>query len=84
MTDKPPSIADLIAKTPGAQTREQAIESLKARRARMLQQSEPPKEPEPEFGDPEWSKRFHERHSKARLAKTVAKKADEVANDNEV
>jgi len=34
-----PPLADLIAKTPGAQTREQALEHIKARRARLLAQS---------------------------------------------
>jgi hypothetical protein len=43
MTDpKKPSLADLIAGTPGAQSREQAQESIKTRRAQLLNTTEPP------------------------------------------
>ena len=35
MTQRPP-IADLIARTPGAQTRDEALASIKARRERLL------------------------------------------------
>lgn len=34
--DPPPPLKDLIAQTPGAQTREKALESIKARRAKIL------------------------------------------------
>lgn len=54
-----PPIADLIAKTPGAQTREQALASIKARRARLLgPEPTPPAdftapEPMPVIDDPD-------------------------------
>lgn len=55
-----PSIADLIAATPGAQTREEALASIKARRARMLASPDAAQpadfsvpEPMPILGDPE-------------------------------
>ena len=51
MTDpKKPSLADLIAGTPGAQSREQASESIKARRAQLLNTTEPPPQ---DFAAPE-------------------------------
>ncbi len=88
MTERPPpSIKDLIAATPGAQTREQALASLKARRSQMLASAAPvalAPTPEPEFGDAEWAKKFHERVSKARTQRSAAAKAAETANDNEV
>ena len=64
-----PSIADLIAATPGAQTREEALASIKARRARMLAASDAAQptdfsapEPMPILGDPEaFAREFFQR-----------------------
>ena len=40
--DPPPTLKDLIAQSPGAQTREKALESIKARRAKILKQHPAP------------------------------------------
>lgn len=44
MTDDKRSLADLIAATPGAQTREEAKRSIKARRAKLMETVAPPPE----------------------------------------
>ncbi len=48
---KDPTIADLIAQTPGAQTREQALERIKTRRQKRQAQ-----QPQPALADGELSK----------------------------
>lgn len=66
---KMPPIAALIGETPGAQTREEALASIEARRARLLSQEtpEPPAdfttpEPMPLLDDPDaFAKKFIER-----------------------
>jgi hypothetical protein len=44
MADEPPSRADLIGKTRGAQTRDQALEHVRRRRAGYASKTNPPKE----------------------------------------
>lgn len=68
MTKKPmPPIADLIGKTPGAQTREQANASLKVRRERLLNSAAPPPkdfvtpEPIPDIDTESYAKGFFQR-----------------------
>ena len=68
MTKKPmPPIADLIAMTPGAQTREQATASLKVRRERLLNSVAPPPtdfvtpEPIPDIETENYAKGFFKR-----------------------
>ncbi len=50
---KGPTLADLIAQTPGAQTREQAIESIKARRQKRLAEKTQPAVSEDQLVKPE-------------------------------
>ncbi|MFN0218210.1 MAG: hypothetical protein ACKVP4_05270 [Hyphomicrobium sp.] len=51
MRSKFPSLADLIAATPGAQSRGQALASVKTRRAQLLSSAAPL--PPTDFGAPE-------------------------------
>jgi len=50
---KDQSLADLIAQTPGAQTREQAIERIKARRQKRLTKEPRPSVSEDQLAKPE-------------------------------
>jgi hypothetical protein len=68
MSKKPmPPIADLIAQTPGAQSRDQANKSVKARRDRLLNSAALPAvefetpEPLPEIDTEGYAKGFFER-----------------------
>jgi hypothetical protein len=67
-TTKPP-IADLIARTPGAQTREEAKASLKARRDQLLSStSVPPSDPAATEPMPDIDSEAYARHFFTRLA----------------